>query len=57
MLEDLGEVTIREAVHGKSMVLTIDSDLQAICENRLRERVAASGAKPERRKAMRPSGR
>jgi len=40
----MGDVVIREAVHGQSLVLTVDSDLQAICEDRLRERVQATGA-------------
>lgn len=41
---DLGAVTTKEAVHGQSLVLTIDSDLQAISESRLAESVRRVGA-------------
>ena len=38
--EELGQVVLQEPVHGQSLVLTLDADLQAICERRLGEAVA-----------------
>ena len=40
----LGQVELEPAVHGQSLVLTVDMDLQAICEDRLAEAVAQYGA-------------
>ncbi|MFT5232795.1 MAG: cell division protein FtsI/penicillin-binding protein 2, partial [Candidatus Krumholzibacteriia bacterium] len=41
---DLGSVILQEAVHGQSLVLTVDSDLQAISELRLAETVKRTGS-------------
>ncbi|PIE75906.1 hypothetical protein CSA17_05065, partial [bacterium DOLJORAL78_65_58] len=41
---DLGQVEVEAARHGKSLVLTLDTDLQDICEQRLRRSVAETGA-------------
>jgi stage V sporulation protein D (sporulation-specific penicillin-binding protein) len=35
----LGQVVLQEAEHGQSLVLTVDADLQTICEDRLAEAV------------------
>lgn len=40
----LGKVILEEAVHGQSLVLTLDTDLQVICEDRLAAAVADAGA-------------
>lgn len=40
----LGRVVLENATHGRSLVLTIDSGLQEICEERLKETVAATNA-------------
>lgn len=42
---DHGEVVIDPARHGAHVVLTLDADLQEICENRLREGIRAYGAR------------
>lgn len=42
--EELGQVVLQKATHGKSLVLTVDADLQAICERRLAEAVDQHGA-------------
>ncbi|MFO7609397.1 MAG: penicillin-binding transpeptidase domain-containing protein [Candidatus Krumholzibacteriia bacterium] len=41
---DLGRIVVDEPVHGRSVVLTVDADLQAIAERRLAEAVAEHGA-------------
>ncbi len=41
---DLGRIVVDEPVHGRSVVLTIDADLQSIAERRLAEAVAATRA-------------
>mgnify|MGYP000620956953 CR=1 FL=1 len=38
--EDYGEVPVKPVRHGADVTLTIDADLQEICESRLREAVA-----------------
>lgn len=40
----LGRVVLENATHGRSLVLTIDSGLQEICEQRLREAVTSTNA-------------
>ncbi len=40
----LGKVVLEEAVHGQSLVLTVDADLQTICEDRLAESMRRVGA-------------
>ena len=40
----LGQVVLEEAVHGQSLTLTVDSDLQAICEDRLAESIRKTGS-------------
>jgi cell division protein FtsI/penicillin-binding protein 2 len=40
----LGRIVRQNAEHGRNLVLTLDADLQAICEQRLEEAVAASGS-------------
>lgn len=40
----LGRVVIKEAQHGRNLVLTLDADLQEICEERLAEAVTTTGA-------------
>jgi len=42
--QNLGQVIIEEPVHGQSVVLSVDSELQAICDARLRQAVADCGA-------------
>ena len=42
--QNLGQVEVEAARHGKSLVLTLDTDLQDICEQRLRGAVAETGA-------------
>jgi len=41
----MGEVTIVEAVHGQSLVLTLDTELQTICEQELSRAIGEYGAK------------
>lgn len=41
----LGRVVLKNAEHGRNLVLTLDADLQAICEERLAESVSTTGAK------------
>jgi len=43
--EDLGQVVLQKAQHGKSVVLTLDADLQGICEQRLGETVERFSAR------------
>ncbi len=40
----LGNVVLEEAVHGQSLVLTLDTDLQSICEDRLAASITEVGA-------------
>jgi len=42
--KSLGNIVVQEARHGRDLVLTLDADLQEICENELSRRVAACGA-------------
>lgn len=42
--EDLGEVVVDPARHGHDVVLTIDADLQEICESRLADAITRTGA-------------
>jgi stage V sporulation protein D (sporulation-specific penicillin-binding protein) len=42
--QDHGEVEVKPARHGDHVVLTIDADLQEICESRLRESVRETGS-------------
>lgn len=42
--QNLGQVEVEAARHGKSLVLTLDADLQDICEERLGRSVAETGA-------------
>jgi cell division protein FtsI/penicillin-binding protein 2 len=42
--EELGQVVLQQAQHGRSLVLTVDADLQAICEQRLAETVTRFNA-------------
>ena len=37
--EDLGQVVLKRARHGKNVVLTLDAELQSLCEERLRHSV------------------
>ncbi len=41
----LGRVVLKNAEHGRNLVLTLDADLQEICEERLADAVATTGAK------------
>ena len=43
--EKLGRVILKQAVHGRNLMLTLDADVQQICEQRLLEAVAATGSK------------
>jgi len=40
----LGQVVLDEAEHGQSLVLTVDTDLQQICEDRLADSIREAGA-------------
>lgn len=42
--QNLGQVEMAPAHHGKSLVLTLDTDLQDLCEDRLRRSVRKAGA-------------
>ena len=42
--KDMGRVVLEEAVHGQSLVLSVDTDLQTICEDELSRSVTACGA-------------
>ena len=42
--QDYGEVVVEPVEHGDHVVLTIDADLQEICESRLQDAVKACGA-------------
>ena len=42
---DLGRITVREAVHGQDVALTLDIEMQAIAEQRLAEAVAATDSR------------
>lgn len=42
--ENLGQVVLSEASHGQSLVLSLDTDLQEICENQLASAVKSTGA-------------
>lgn len=53
---DLGHVVVREAVHGRDVVLTLDSELQAIAERRLAAAVRRYGAKGGSVLIMTPTG-
>ncbi|MCB1184833.1 hypothetical protein KDM41_15500 [bacterium] len=44
LARERGQVVLREAVHGRSLVLSLDADLQDICERRLASAVADCGA-------------
>ncbi len=41
----MGKVILKEAVHGQSLVLTLDTDLQSICESQLASAIQKVGAK------------
>ncbi len=43
--QDHGEVVVEPVRHGHHVVLTLDADLQEICESRLAESVKATGAR------------
>jgi stage V sporulation protein D (sporulation-specific penicillin-binding protein) len=43
--QTLGQIVRREPVHGRHVVLTIDADLQQLCEDQLARSVAACGAR------------
>ena len=53
---DLGHVVVKEAVHGKDIVLTLDGELQAIAERRLAEAVRRYGARGGSVLILTPSG-
>jgi len=40
----LGRVVLQNAEHGRNLVLTLDADLQAICEQKLQDAVTTTGA-------------
>ena len=40
----MGRIVVKQAEHGRNLVLTLDADLQAICEQQLADAVAATGA-------------
>jgi stage V sporulation protein D (sporulation-specific penicillin-binding protein) len=42
--ENLGQVVVAEARHGQSLVLSLDTDLQEICEKQLESAVKATGS-------------
>lgn len=42
--ENLGQVVLKEAVHGQSLVLSLDTKLQAICEKQLAGAVEKTGS-------------
>ncbi len=42
--ENLGQVVVEEACHGQSLVLSLDTDLQQICEKQLAEAVRTTGS-------------
>lgn len=42
--EKLGRIVVKQAVHGRDLVLTLDNDVQQICEQSLRDAVATTGA-------------
>ncbi len=42
--ENLGQVVLSEASHGQSLVLSLDTDLQEICEKQLASAVNSTGA-------------
>jgi stage V sporulation protein D (sporulation-specific penicillin-binding protein) len=42
--ENLGQVVLEEARHGHSLVLSLDTDLQGICEKQLASAVESTGA-------------
>ncbi len=42
--ENLGQVVLEEAIHGQNLVLSLDANLQQICEKQLAEAVAKTGA-------------
>ncbi len=42
--ENLGQVVLNEARHGQSLVLSLDTDLQEICEKRLAAAVQSTGS-------------
>ncbi len=43
--EQMGHVVMQDAVHGQSIVLSLDTDLQTICEQELARSVVDTGAK------------
>lgn len=42
--EKLGRIVLQQAVHGRNLTLTLDADVQQICEQRLLEAVQTTGS-------------